>query len=481
MRMFNRLWKFLSEENNRKTLAFISGGIATLIVGIWAVYVHFSDKNSSPKQHIEAKEGSVATGGNITAGGDIHFGITLEKHEASLKRKEEEIREEYAVSALSSERRALLEKKLAALQQKRTHLEESLKATQKVYADTVQLLEEKLSAQLPSERIEQAKKAITEGDPALAESLLNEVVESGMQQSAKASYQLGVLANNRVNYEKAWQALTRAVELAPDNPFYLNQTGNMARNLGRYDTAIAYFEKALDLGLKAHGPKHPSVATYWNNLGLAWKAKGEYDKAIEYLDKALASNLKTFGPGHPYVATNWNNLGSTLTNKGDYDKAIEYLDKALASGLKNFGPGHSNVAANWKNLGMAWKAKGEYDKAIEYYEKALASDLKTFGPDHPRVASRWNNLGTAWLAKGEYDKAIEYLGKALASDLKTYGRDHPAVAIDWNNLGEAWRARGDYGKAREYYSKALVVVKKAGLEHYVRVTEENIRSLPPEK
>ena len=407
------------------------------------------------------------------------YGITLEEHEASLKRKEEEIRQEYSASAQGSEHRALLIKVLAALQQKRIHPEESLQATQKVYADTVQLLEEKLAAQLPPDRIEQAKSAIAKGDPAVAESLLNEVVASGMQQSAEASYQLGLLAQDRVDYEKAWKALTRAAELAPDNALYLNKAGMMALTLARYDKAIEYFNKALAIDLKTLGSEHNDVARDWNNLGAAWQTKGEYDKAIEYLDKALASDLKTYGPDYPKVAIRWNNLGAAWQTKGEYDKAIGYYEKALASDLKTFGPEHPSVAKSWNNLGLAWDEKGEHDKAIEYLEKALASVLKTLGPEHPNVARSWNNLGSVWQDKGEVDKAIEYLEKALASVLKTFGPEHPSVANSWNNLGVAWRNKGDTGKAREYFNKALAVVKKTGLEHRVRLVENNIRSLPP--
>ncbi|MCH7501540.1 MAG: tetratricopeptide repeat protein [Nitrospinae bacterium] len=477
MNFFSQLKVFLSDETNQYILSLI-GGIIVTVVG-WAIYLRKSKKKESSPTQVIADGGSVAAGRDINVGGNLITGLTEEKLETIIKDRLDEILKAISASASGSEQRALLEMELAALEQKRTHLEESLQATQKVYADTVQLLEEKLSAQLPPNRIEQAKTAIAQGDPALAESLLQEVVKSGMQQSAEASYRLGLLAKDRVDYENAWQALTRAAELAPDNALYLNEAGLMADNLGRYDSAMEYYDKALAIYLETLGPDHPDVATLWNNLGLAWKAKGEHEKAIEYLEKALASGLKTSGPDHSQVAIYWNSMGLAWKAKGEYNKAIEHYEKALASDLKTFGPDHPKIAIRWNNLGSVWKDKGEYDKAIEYYEKALASDLKTFGPDHPQVATYWNNLGLIWSAKGEIDKAIEYYEKALASDLKTLGPDHPNFAIRWNNLGVAWKDKGDTGKAREYYEKALGVFQKSGQEHFVKVLENNIRSLPP--
>ncbi|MCH7501595.1 MAG: tetratricopeptide repeat protein [Nitrospinae bacterium] len=405
-------WDILLDEDHRERLYLIGAALSAVGVAGWRVFVHFSKKKST---------------------------LTKEEYEKGLKRLEEKLLKERAAHPEDPEKQALLEKQLTALEQKRTHLEDSLQATQKVNADIIKLFDEKLSTLFSPNQIKQAKKAINEGDPALAESLLQEVDASGIQQSAEASYQLGLLAKNRVDYKTAWQALSRAAQLAPDNSLYLNEAGLMADNLGHYDTAIQFYERALAIDLETHGPEHPNVATLWNNLGSAWHEKNDYDQSIVYLEKALASDLKTLGPDHPSVARDWNNLG------------------------------------------LAWKEKGKYARAIEYYEKALASNLKTFGPEHPRVAIDWNNLGTAWLAKGESDKATGYFEKALASDIETFGPEHPDVARDWNNLGSAWQNKGDTAKAREYYEKALAVVKKAGLEHRVRLVERNIRSLPPDK
>ena len=506
MEWLKELWDSLLDENHRGRLF----GVITLLVGaVWGAYVHFSKRKGSSSTQV------------------VNIGITLEEHDESLKRREQEIREELKEETKKDrekdqDRIQILEMQLNAVGQKRNNAEQDLEDHKKLLAETEQALARQ--PDLMSEELEQAKTALNKGNTDKAEELLEKVLQTEKQsidRGAEASYQLGLLVKDRVDYGAAWQALTRAVEMAPDNSLYLSEAGVMAHTLGRYDTAIELFDKALAIDLKTHGPSHPNVATDWNNLGSAWQAKGEYDKAIENFDKALASDLKTLGPEHPNVAIRWNNLGGVLQERGKYDKAIEYFDKALASDLKTYGPEHPNVARELNNLGLAWYGKREYGKAIEHYDKALASDLKTFGPDHPAVAIRWTNLGNAWHGKGEHDKAIEYLEKALTSDLKTYGTEHlkvasvwnslgcawqakgqynkaieyyeqalasdlktfgpehPNVAIRWNNLGSAWREKGDTGKAREYFNMALTVFQQAGLEHNAQVVEEHIRSLPP--
>jgi tetratricopeptide (TPR) repeat protein len=188
---------------------------------------------------------------------------------------------------------------------------------------------------------------------------------------AEVAFRLAELAEDRIDYQTAQVYYDRAIQLAPDNGFYLNEAGSLANTLSKYDTAIEFFEKALALVLKTHGPDHSDVATSWSNLGIAWKYKGQYDKAIVYYEKALASHLKSFGLEHPKVATCWSNLGGVWANKDDYDKAIDYYQKALASDIKTFGPEYPTVAIRWNNMGGAWAHKGVHNKAMSYYEMAL--------------------------------------------------------------------------------------------------------------
>jgi tetratricopeptide (TPR) repeat protein len=463
----------------------IGFGLITILILIAAVATGKikSAKFKGPKDlglEIESPEKSSPP----TNLGDTHYhGISLKEYEESLKRREQEIREEIKeAQEKDQEKIQILEMQLNAVSNKLGNPEQDLEDHKKLLAGTEQALERQPG--LLPEELEQAKDALNMGNTDKAEELFEKVLKiegKSIERAAEASYQLGLLARDRVDYETAWEVLSRAVELAPDNSLYLNEVGLMAQTLGRYDSAIKFFEKALAIDLETHGPEHPDVATCWNNLGLTWLGKGKVDKAIEYYKKALSSILKTLGPDHYHVATGWNNLGDAWRQKGEYDKAIEYLEKALDSNLQAFGPDHPYVAIRWSNLGSAWQDKGEVDKAIEYYEKALDSGLKTLGPDHPKVATRWNNLGDAWRDKGDSGKAIQYYEKALVSNLKAFGPDHPAVATNWNNLGYTWQDKGDATKAREFYNKALVVFKKAGQEHYVQVVEENLRALPPEK
>ena len=81
--------------------------------------------------------------------------------------------------------------------------------------------------------MEQARKALAQGETGAAEKLvppgLGERAQSRQRrhrQAAEAAYQLGVLAESRIDYGQADQYYRQAVQLQPDNPGYLNAAGN---------------------------------------------------------------------------------------------------------------------------------------------------------------------------------------------------------------------------------------------------------------
>ena len=448
-------------------------------------------------------------------GGDVNYtvtGISPKQYRDDLNTLERELTEKYEKTiaernaAHQSDKRRELEQARLIQEKELTVLRERMATLDESYKRRVETLQQQIndlneySYLVSPDALREAQEALAQGDDSKAKEIYTKITQLAKvvdKQAAKASYNLGKMAEEAIDYYGAYQHFKDAVKRDESNPDYLMAAGRLAIKIalydesigyykavlatlikelgattddvgilwnklglawyykGQYDKAIRYYERALASDLRVYGSDHPFVAMHWDSLGEAWYKKGHYDKAIEYYEKALASDLLTYGPAHPSVSTSWNNLGNAWQSKGQYDKAIEYYEKALASGLKTYGSAHPWVADCWSNLGAAWLNKGQYDKAIEYLEKALASGLKTYSEDHPAIALKRINLGSAWLAKGQYDKAIEYLEKALASNLKTYGPAHPEVATCWNNLGSAWQSKGQYDKAIEYYEKAL--------------------------
>jgi len=142
------------------------------------------------------------------------------------------------------------------------------------------------------------------------------------------------------------------------------KTGNTFFDQGKYEDAITYYNKALNID-----------STYVDalyNKGLALENLGKYDEAITYYDKVLAIN--------PNDTDTLNNKGLALDKLGKHDEAITYYDKLLA-----INPTDADALYN---KGISLDSLGKHDQAISYYKEVLAND--------PSDASALNKLSLAF-------------------------------------------------------------------------------------
>ena len=66
------------------------------------------------------------------------------------------------------------------------------------------------------------------------------------------------------------------------------------KNQGKYEEALAMYEKALSISLKKLGDDHPDVATTYNNMANSIQDQGKYDEALAMYEKALSINGKLY-------------------------------------------------------------------------------------------------------------------------------------------------------------------------------------------
>ena len=217
------------------------------------------------------------------------------------------------------------------------------------------------------------------------------------------------------------------------------------------DMLLGLLEKDLDY----------KKAEILNILGVSYRDIGDYNKAIEYHEKALEIRINALGENQPEL---YNNLGISYDGLGDYGKAIEYHEKALEIRINTPGENqnHRNIIRSYVFLGKIYYGLGDYGKAIEYYEKALEIEINTLDENHPDIADYYNNLGVVYNDLGDYGKAIEYYEKALEIRINILGENDPDITFYYSNIGESYHGLGDYGKAIEYYEKALEIIETVG-------------------
>ncbi|MBI4424897.1 MAG: tetratricopeptide repeat protein [Elusimicrobia bacterium] len=196
-----------------------------------------------------------------------------------------------------------------------------------------------------------------------------------------------------------------------------NNRGISLNDLGRFDDALACFDRALEADA--------ADARLWSNKALALSGLGRHEDAASAADQAIA-----LGSGG---AAAWNAKGAALLGLGRRDDAGDCFRRAAAS-----SPGDAD---GWANLALVERLEGRFTQALECADKALAADAGR--------ASAWTEKGLDLDLLGRHEEALACYRKATQLD--------PFEQTAWMNIGIIRRRQGDAEDALRHYEKALEI------------------------
>lgn len=273
---------------------------------------------------------------------------------------------------------------------------------------------------------------------------------------------LGTLQENIGDYQKAVKYKEKALQIAEmlydseskDIAICQNNLGWAYRNLGKYELAAKYIGNALNVLSKYTDTDQSYIAIFQSNLGEVYNNLGRYIESAELLEMALEYGLKNYNVDDTIIAIYQSNLANVYKELGRFKEAAKLLEKAITSDILNFGKDHPSVARNQSNLADVYRKLGKYEKGIALLKLAILSDLKNFGENHPNTTISQSNLALIYFEKGSYEEAIKLLETVLQSDLKNLGNDHPNVAINQSNLATFYWTVGNSTKAKILWQAA---------------------------
>jgi tetratricopeptide (TPR) repeat protein len=131
--------------------------------------------------------------------------------------------------------------------------------------------------------------------------------------------------------------IVAAADAGPDSASRIwNLRGELLRDMGEYDGAIAAFASSLEMLANAQGGGNGGQATVLNNLGLAHIGKGELEQGRDYLIQSLeVGNDRE--PDRLDIALTLDNLGAVETDLavrcGPYQLGENYVNMPTAEHL----------------------------------------------------------------------------------------------------------------------------------------------------
>jgi len=206
---------------------------------------------------------------------------------------------------------------------------------------------------------------------------------------APAYFNMAILEDDEGNAEAAFERVSRALSLAPDNLDYRYQVGAILVKMARNEEALQYLEPVAEARSWHH-------ATYYN-LGQAYMRLGREEKAQEYMDRAEylraqdaeIGNLENSVLVTPWSPVNHAALGVALRRVGRYNDALH----AYMTGL-HIDPQNPEIMNNLASLHMI---RGDTTLAIKCYRTILMND--------PFSVDVWLNLGVVYALSGDAEQA----------------------------------------------------------------------------
>jgi tetratricopeptide (TPR) repeat protein len=242
---------------------------------------------------------------------------------------------------------------------------------------------------------------------------------------------LGIVYRAQGRYEEAIAAFQRAIDLDPEDAAPHNGLGNVYADLGRYEEAIAAFQRAIDLD--------PEDAYPRNGLGTVYYQQGRYEEAIAAYQRAIDLD--------PEYASPHNGLGNVYDDLGRHEEAIAAYQRAIELDPE-FAYPHNGLGNVYHDLGRYEEAEAACQRAIDLdpedaaFQASFAAVCRELGREkdyeqHIRRArelmanaSDYNKACIESIA-GNTDAALKYLAKALerAPGRRDLARRDPDLAF----------------------------------------------------
>ncbi|MHC5079973.1 MAG: tetratricopeptide repeat protein [Planctomycetota bacterium] len=292
---------------------------------------------------------------------------------------------------------------------------------------------------------------------------------------------------------EVWQAglaLAESLNAGAWIATFSRNLGGALQRLGRYDDALAQWNRALEVDRKAGNAA--GIVKTLGNMAVVLRRMGKSEDAYRSLKEAHRLCETLGDPGAEAIVLN--RIGQTTFSMGRYEESRKAVERALDL-ARRAGNAESEIGA-LVNLAMVLRETGEIQKALTFVEKGLAlarekklrfqeagalrirsgilrrfsrlreahesleRALAIFRAMGHRSAEAFalGDLGLSHQDLGRPAKALETLAEALKRHQEIGNR--PAEINVLNNIGGVHLSLGKPKRALQFHEKALVLARE---------------------
>ncbi|MFZ5353601.1 MAG: tetratricopeptide repeat protein [Bacillota bacterium] len=301
-------------------------------------------------------------------------------------------------------------------------------------------------------------------------------IEGISQNSVTIMKRIGMFFYNSGRYEEAIAVFDKAYDSGlqlydKNNNIMLEILKNKADSLlreGKYSEAEEYYKIILDTRENYLGKDHPDTLSSYNDIILLLNYRGCYAESEKLSKYILPLQESLFGSEHTSVGKTLNSLGIILTAKESYDEAELLFKRAYEIFSKNLGKEHPDTTRVMNNLAAVSVDKCNYQEAERLYLQVLYIRERLLGTKHHYTAKSMNNLADVLMLMKKYSEAEKWIRQALDRYVKLFSQEHPDAAIAQTTLAEILYHTSHYQEAEEWCRKAVAAKKIIYGEHNIK-------------
>ncbi|HVA12743.1 MAG TPA: CHAT domain-containing tetratricopeptide repeat protein [Stellaceae bacterium] len=247
----------------------------------------------------------------------------------------------------------------------------------------------------------------------------------------------------------------------------LMQLGLVARFQNRPDDAASFFDRALAINRKAHGPTDASVADVLFQIAeldettLRFADEEPVLKEELAIEEAQAAGKAATDPASLRLAQMLDQIENFEINRfGRYDLAERYSERSLAIREQALPPDDPRIGESLLGLAVVYQRQNRLADAEPLLKRAIAIKEKKFGADSKEVAIALNLLAGIYdgLDRGAEQRAT--LLRMLAIDRKVFGEADLDTASALALIGDLDRREGHLADATTRLTQARAVADK---------------------
>jgi len=284
-----------------------------------------------------------------------------------------------------------------------------------------------------------------------------EFIESGF---------LGWIANahdQRGEYIKAIQFYEESLhskgkETKREMALTLNRLGSLTRELGRYDEAMGYHQRALKIQRSSSSVAKAMTAETCVLMGMVKAKNGEFTMAINLYEDALLVLRSALGENHLSVSKTMTQIGSVYYELSNYKQAMSILLEAEQLQLASVGEKNRDLLETQALIGRVLSANGRCEEAIEKLGNVLERQHKLFASKHPTIADTLSYIGDCFLDQGLNTEARAEFVKCYNMRKEFFTVDMYHIALSMVNIIRVRQGQPD--RALAIYKNALDVYKE---------------------